>query len=399
MGGLFFLQAHAIALWFVPFSSILKEHGLGNLTPWAFATSAVAAFVSPMLAGTLADSHFSPNVVLRWLCTGMAVLLSLTFLAIERGWNQYLILVLIQLFQFCFAPSWGVASTLVLAQLRDPGRQFGPLRAWGTFGWMAAGPLVSLVLHADGSTLPGFVSAVCWAGVAAFTFFLPSVQPKEVAERVSGGSLFGLETFRLLRDPQHRALFLTAGLLSIPLAAFYPYTPMHLQELGIAQVSAAMSLAQVFEAVAMFAMAPILTAVRLRPLFVFAIFVAVLRYVLFGLNARWALITGILMHGICFTLFFIPAQIYVEKRIARELRFRAQALLTLLIGGFGNLFGYLGCGALHSLCSSGDRTDWPLYWGVLAASVCFVGAYFLAAYRSSGSSAGELVATKSTAGC
>ena len=352
-----------------------------------------------MLAGTLADRHFSPNVVLRWLCAGMAALLFLTFLAIERGWNQYLILVLIQMFQFCFAPSWGVASTLVLAQLSDPGRQFGPLRAWGTFGWMAAGPFVSLVLHADGSTLPGFASAACWAGVAVFTFFLPNVPPKKTLDRVSGGALFGLETFRLLRDPQHRALFLTAALLSIPLAAFYPYTPMHLQDLGIERVSAAMSLAQVFEAVAMFAMAPILTAFRLRPIFVSAIFAAVLRYVLFGLDSRWALISGILMHGICFTLFFIPAQIYIEKRVARDLRFRAQALLTLLIGGFGNLIGYLGCGALHSLCSSGGRTDWPLYWGVLAASLLCVWVYFLAAYRPGVSAAGELVATKSAAEC
>lgn len=399
MGGLFFLQAHAIALWFVPFSFVLKTHGLARLIPWAFATSAVAAFVSPMLAGTLADSHFSPNRVLRWLSTGMAVLLSATFLAIEHGWNQVLILVLIQLFQFCFAPSWGVASTLVLAQLPNPGRQFGPLRAWGTFGWMAAGLVVSLVMHADGSTLPGFASAVCWAGVAAFTFLLPDVPPRKVPLSVSGGALFGFETFRLLKDPQHRALFLTAGLLSIPLAAFYPYTPMHLQDLGVSKVSAAMSLAQIFEAIAMFAMAPILAAFRLRPLFVFAISIAVLRYALFALNTSWGLISGILLHGICFTLFFIPAQIYIEKRIARDLRFRAQALLTLLIGGFGNLIGYLGCGALHSVFTSDGQTNWPLYWGALAVSVVLVGVYFFAAYRPLRSHAGELVAVDSAAEC
>jgi MFS family permease len=93
------------------------------------------------------------------------------------------------------------------------------------------------------------------------------------------------------------------------------------------------------------------------------------------------LVAGVLLHGICFTLFFIPAQIYIEERIPREMRFRAQALMTLLISGFGNLLGYLGCGALRSLCEKGGQTRWGLYWSVLAVAVAAVGVYFRLAYR------------------
>ncbi len=393
---LFFLQAHAIALWFVPFSSVLKAHGLEHLTAWAFATGAVAAFISPMLTGALADRHLSATVILRGLALGMAALLFLTFWAVEHQWHSFAILGLVQLLQFCFAPGWGVTTMLVLAQLPDPGRQFGAVRVWGTFGWMAAGPLVSLVLQADGSTLCGFASAVAWLGVAGLTFGLPRVAPEAAKSPLNWKSLFGFETFVILRDPQHRALFLTAGLFSVPLAAFYPYTPMHLQDLGVQKTSVAMAMGQIFEAVSMYAMAPLLTRFRLRSLFIFAISVALLRYLLFASNTLSGVLVGILLHGICFSLFFIPAQIYIEHRISRELRFRAQALMTLLIGGFGNLFGCLGCGALRSVCTRNGITNWPMYWLVLAGAVALVGAYFLLAYRPRGAGAGELVAARTT---
>ena len=393
LSGLFFLQALAIALWFVPLSSVLKAQGMAPLIPWAFAAGAVASFISPMITGTLADRHLSANVILRGLALGMAFLLGLTYWAIERRWNPYLVLALIQLLQLCFAPGWGVTSMLVLAQLDDPARQFGSIRVWGTLGWISAGPLVSMMLRADGSTKTGFAAAIAWLGVAALTFVLPSVPPQATRTPLNWRTLFGVETFEILRDPQHRALFLSAGLLSIPLAAFYPYTPMHLQDLGIEATTLAMALGQVFEVVSMFAMGAMLTRFRLRSLCLFAITVAALRYLVFASNNITGVLIGILLHGICFTLFFIPAQIYIEQRIPKELRFRAQALMTLLITGFGNLFGYLGCGVLRSACTTALLTNWPLYWMTLAVGVVAVGAYFCLAYRAREESPGEVVST------
>lgn len=381
LGGLFFLQAHAIALWFVPFSSVLKQHGLADITAWAFASSGVAAFFSPMITGVLADRRMAPSFLLRLLALGMAALLGLTFLAIEKGWGPIWVLGLVQVLQFFSAPTWGLSSMLVLAQLQDPGRHFGPLRVWGTYGWMIAGFIVSMVLHADGSTLTGFAAAVAWLGVAGFTLLLPAGAPPPERRPFAWKEIFGLETFSLLRDSQHRAVFLGAGLLSIPLAAFYPYTPMHLQDLGVHGGSAVMSVGQVSEALSMYAVARLLTEVRLATLLNSAIAVAVLRYVLFATGSVWGVFAGVFLHGICFTLFFIPAQIYIEQRIAREMRFRAQALMTLLISGFGNLLGYLGCGALKSWCEGDGHTRWRLYWGVLAAAVAAVWAYFWQAYR------------------
>ena len=58
----------------------------------------------------------------------------------------------------------------------------------------------------------------------------------------------------LLKNPDHRVVFITVALFAIPLAGFYPYAPPHLRELGLQHTSAWMSLGQVTEIIAMFSL-------------------------------------------------------------------------------------------------------------------------------------------------
>lgn len=350
------------------------------MLPWAFAASAVAALISPMLTGTLADKHVSATILLRRLALCIAFFLTLTFWAIEHGWHPGWILALIQLQHLCSAPSWGLTTQLVLAKLPDPSREFGPLRVWATYGWMAGGLLVSWALSADSSTLSGFAAATTWIAVAAFTFLIPATKPSSPLASKSWRSLLGFETFALLKHPRHRCVFISAGLLSIPLAAFYPYAPLQMKELGLSHTSAWMSLGQITEALSMYLLAPLLSRLRLRTLFITGIVVGIFRYLLLATDAIPSVVLGVFLHGACFTLFFIPGQIYIERQVAPEMRYRAQALLTLLIGGFGNLFGYLGCGWLQSSCASASGNHWQLFWIILAGAVVVVGIYFIRTY-------------------
>ena len=57
---LFFLHAMAMGMWFVPLGPFLDAHGLQSLKPYAFATSGVSAFISPLIFGALADQQVSP---------------------------------------------------------------------------------------------------------------------------------------------------------------------------------------------------------------------------------------------------------------------------------------------------------------------------------------------------
>ena len=42
--GLLFIQGAALGMWFVPLSTVLDANGLDQIKPFAFATSALAAF-------------------------------------------------------------------------------------------------------------------------------------------------------------------------------------------------------------------------------------------------------------------------------------------------------------------------------------------------------------------
>src|SRR5690606_607596 len=80
---LFFIQGAALGMWFVPLSSVLDAHGLSHIRPYAFATSAIAAFIFPLIFGAMADRHASPVMVLRGLSIATAIGLMLTSATIK----------------------------------------------------------------------------------------------------------------------------------------------------------------------------------------------------------------------------------------------------------------------------------------------------------------------------
>jgi len=383
---LFFVQGAALGMWFVPLSTVLDAHGLHDVKPLAFAASAVAAFVSPLIFGAMADRHASPVLVLRWLTLASGLSMALASLAIQRRWGALPVLGLIQLYAFCSAPTWSIASTIVFARLADAQREFGPIRAMATLGWMGGAVLVS-VLGADASARAGFSGAIAWLLVGGLTWFLPVVEVPASAVALTWRQRFGLDALSLLKDRRHRVVFLTCALFNIPLAAFYPYAPPHLQDLGLHRVSAWMSLAQVTEIIAMFALGTLLGRGRLKWVFVAGLSFGVLRFALSALDSRAGLLAGVMLHGCSFTFVFITAQIYLEQRVDPAWRARAQALMSLMNGGLGALVGYLASGWWFKICTPGAATQWPVFWAGLSGAVVVVMAYFLMAYQSRGGAA------------
>jgi len=377
---LFFIQWMGLAAWTIPLTLVLQAHGLKSIQPYAFATSALAAFVSPLFFGAMADRHVAPTKVLRRLALATAAAITMACTAIQYHWPPLVVLGLIQIYALCVAPTSSLSTTIVMSQLAQPTRQFGPIRAMGTIGWMAGCWMISL-LQADDSTLAGFSSAFMWLGLALYSLRLPEVPPPESAQHLTLRQRLGLDALALLRQSDHRVVFLTAALFSIPLAAFYPFTPPHLAAVGMAHPAAWMSLAQTTEILAMFSLAFIITRVRLKWILVAGLGIGLLRYLLCAGNGKLWLLAGIVLHGASYTLFFTTAQIYVNERMAPEWRARAQALLTLMINGVGNFIGYLGTGWWYKACTPGMATNWPLFWCGLAGAIGVVTLYFLITYR------------------
>jgi len=380
---LFFIQGAALSMWFVPLSNVLDACGYHPIKPYAFAASALAAFISPLIFGAMADRHVAPVRVLRGLALATAAAMMLASTAIRHGWNPWLVLLLIQIHAICSAPTLSITATVIFARLADARMEFGPIRAMATLGWMTGCWLVS-ALGADASPLAGYSGSVMWLAVAAFTFLLPAIAVPKSVEELTLSQRLGWDALGLLRNRDHRAVFIISTLLCIPLAGFYPYAPPHLQALGFKHTSAWMSLGQVSEMIAMFSIGTLLLHWRLKWIFACGLGFSVLRFALSACNTQVCLLAGVALHGASFTLVFITAQIYLEKRVDAAWRARAQALLSLLNGGVGNLVGYLGTGWWLAACAQPGGTRWTLFWGGLAVAVFFVMAYFLVAYRGVG---------------
>jgi nucleoside transporter len=377
---LFFLQGAALGTWTVPLSTVLDAHGLSAIKPFAFATTALAAFVSPLIFGALADRQASPVIILRGLSVATAAAMILASTAIKLGWSPWLVLALIQLYALCSSPTFSITSTIVFARLADGQKEFGPIRAMATLGWMSGCWLVS-ALGADSSPLAGYSGAVIWVLAALFTFFLPELETPKSAQHLTWHERLGLDALTLLKNPNHRVVFITSALLCIPLAGFYPYAPPHLRQLGLLRTSAWMTLGQVTEIIAMFSLGALLLRWRLKWIVACGLGFGVVRFALSALNGRPWVLAGVLLHGCSYTLVIITAQIYLDQRVDATWRARAQALLALMTSGVGNLLGYLGTGWWFGACTRPSGTQWPLFWGGLAAAVALVMVYFLAAYH------------------
>jgi MFS family permease len=383
--GLLFLHGMAMAAWFVPMASILDEAGLQSIKPLAFAASALATMLSPLFFGAMADRSVPPLIVLRWVTLMTAVVASCVAIAIRGQFPALAIYALLQVQAIFASPTSSLAGSIVFASLGTAQGRFGTIRSLGTIGWMA-GCWTTSFLALDKTPNAFFLSAVLWCGLFAFTWMVPATKAKNLTGRdrpvkISLRERFGLDALSLLKDRNHRVVYVTSALLAIPFAAFYPYTPRQLTDLGFERISAWMSLGQVSEVLVLLIMASVMHRFGFKRVVCAGIFLGVLRYALFAVHEPSAVLFGIALHGIVFTLTYISAQIYLAERIEVGWQVRAQALLSLMSGGVGNLIGYLAAGAWLHWCNAPTGTNWPAYWGVLSLLVLAILVYFAISYH------------------
>jgi MFS family permease len=383
LAALFFVQMMAMGMWLVPLSRILEAHGYAGLRSYAYATSAVAAFVSPLVFGAMADRHASPVSVLRWLAIASAAAAGLSGWSVARGWHAPVVLGLIQIYSFVAVPTSSITSTIIFSRLKSSQRQFGPIRAVGTFGWMCGCWLIS-IMNVDASPFAPYAAGGIWIALAAFTNVLPSVAPP-LSARPTFRERMGWDALVLLKHHDHRVVFFTVALFSIPLAAFYPLAPLHLKQLGFVRTTAWMSCGQITEIVGMLCLAALFGRWRLKWIIAAGLAFGVIRFALAAMNKKWWVMAGVTLHGFSFTLCFITAQIYLNERVEAAWRARAQSLMSLMTSGVGNLLGYLGTGAWFNFnARNGGAPLWPTFWGGLSAAAACVLVFFLFAYHGAG---------------
>lgn len=379
---LFFLHAAAMAAYIVPLANVLRRYGIADrVIDFAFCTGGIAALISPMIAGSLADRRLAPERLLAGLCAGSALFLSLTFYAIEHRWGTTWVLGSMMVYALCSAPGFGLLTSIALSQLTDAQREFGPLRAWATWGWMVAGLGISHVLHADASPASGYGAAVIFMAEAAFCLRLRPSYPAVSGEPRRWRDFFGWDALQLLRHPDHRIIFLTSVIFSAILSSYYRYSVPHLEDLQVKSPVATMSVAQLCEGITMFALAALLTRFRLKWVLLAGLVLGVMRLGLMATNVSHLVILSVALHGPVFVLFYPVSQLYLEQRVDTRLRAQGQALLSLLNSGVGNLSGFILIGKWHSVCTTAGVVDWTRFWTPLSLGAAGLAVFFLVTYR------------------
>jgi len=380
--GLLFLHGMALGSWFVPLSSVLDDPRLNSIKPWAFAASALAAMLAPLFFGAMADRSVPPPKVLRGISIATAFSAALTAWSIQTGSALWVVwgFILVQSI-FC-SPSSSLVSSIVFKRLMGSQRQFGSIRALGTIGWMA-GCWTTSLLQLDSSPHSFYVSALLWLCLSAYTWMAPAeANLNGSSQHLTLKERFGFDALSLLSNPNHRVVFLTSALVAIPFAAFYPYTPPLLTSLNLTSISAWMSLGQVSEVLVLIGISAILYRWQTKWVVLVGIAFGVLRYVLYATGITWGVLLGLSLHGVAFTFTYISIQIYLAEKIQAQWRTRAQALLSFMTGGVGNLAGYLLTGGWMGLCGGRNEPNWTAFWLGLAASVLAVMIYFGFSYRA-----------------
>ena len=372
--------------WMPALTNILNAQGLGNWVAIAFVVPPLCALISPLVGGALADQRVAADRLFAWTSFLAAGALLAAFSALHAGWGPLWFVILLGVYAIFSGPSWGLLTTISLTHLPDGERQFPLVRLGATLGWMAAGGITSFVLHADTSPIAGYGSAVTRLLCGLAAFMLPFTPPLGIAS--SWQSRLGLNAFSLMTHRDHRVFFGVTALYSIPLAAFYMYGPELLSVLGDRHATATMTLAQITEIMAMLLVGSVMTRFRIKSVLLWALGLSVLR---FGMSAyagssgqiEWH-IAGIILHGMCFTFYFITAQVFLDRRVAPGLRGQAQGLLTMITSGIGPLVGAIFCGALRTRYVSEDGRGWEYFWGILAAVIALCFAIFAIFYRGLG---------------
>lgn len=379
----FFLHGMTPGLWVPALTNILNARGLGAWVPAAFMVPPLCALVSPLIGGALADQRLSADRLFAWSALICAVLLAAAFWALAAGWHPLWFISLLGGYSLFAGPGWGLLATISLTHLTHGERSFPLVRVGATVGWVAGGVLTGYVLALDTSPWAGQLSAGVRLAGGLLGFLLPHTPP--LGQAGTWRSRLGFDAFGLLgrRDPC--VFFLVTMLFSIPLSALYMYGPEFLKALGDPHPTGTMTVAQILEIGAMVAVGAVMARFRVKTVLLWALGLSVVRYgmsAVAGVNGviGWH-VAGVALHGVCYTFYFITAQVFLDRRVDPGLKGQAQGLLVMVSSGLGPLLGAWLCGWLRAACVTADGRGWDIFWLVLAGMIAACFAVFAAFYQ------------------
>ena len=222
-----FLQFFSWGGWFVTLGTYLgqKLQGAGGQIGMAFSTQSWGAIIASFIVGLIADRYFNAERILGVLHLVGAVLMYMMYQAQDfSGFYPFVLAYMI-----VYMPTLALVNSVSFSQMKDPSKEFGKVRVWGTIGWIVAGLVISYIFSwdsqqgiAEGMMRNTFMlSAIASVLLGIFSFTLPKTPPKASGEAASLTEALGLDALSLLKSRSFLVFFLSSVLICIPLAFYY----------------------------------------------------------------------------------------------------------------------------------------------------------------------------------
>lgn len=401
LSGMMFLQFFIWGAWFVTLGTYLGSIDFsGSQIGYTYLMNNIAAILSPFFVGMIADRYFNSEKVMAALhiIGGVVIFFSSTLTSAAP------LIAGLLLYNLCYMPTLALVNAVSFNQMENPDAQFPKVRVWGTIGWIVAGLVITFIQfnfyeNVEASAVPMKMAAIASIVMGLYSLTLPPTPPKNVGKEVSIGDILGVKALRLMKERSFLIFIISSLLICIPLAFYYNFTNLFLNDIGMTGVAGKQTMGQMSEVLFMILMPWFFVRLGVKKMLLVGMLAWVLRYVFFAsgdLGAGvWMLYGGIILHGICYDFFFVTGQIYVDKKADREIRASAQGFIALITYGVGIGIGSVLSGQIVDWFTTNEVKDWTAIWWVPAIFAAAVALLFALTFQDK--TADEAVASQEAA--
>jgi nucleoside transporter len=287
-------------------------------------------------------------------------------------------------------PTLALVNAVSFHQMESPDAQFPRVRVWGTIGWIAAGLAITFIQFnffsdIEKSSMPMKMAAIASIVLGIYSFTLPNAPPQNVGKEVTAGEVLGVKALRLMRERAFLVFVICSLLISIPLAFYYNFTNLFLNDLGMQGVAGKQSMGQMSEVIFMVLMPFFFVRLGVKKMLLVGMLAWVARYAFFANGhlgaSAWMLYAGILLHGVCYDFFFVTGQIYTDRKASRDIRASAQGFIALITYGVGIGLGSLVSGFVVDAFTVNGVKNWQTIWYIPCAFAAVIALFFALAFR------------------
>ena len=198
---LFFLEFFIWGAWFVTMGTFLSQEfsASGGQLAMAYETQSIGAIIAPFIIGLIADRYFEAQKIL-----GILHLLGGILLFVAASAESFtLFYPYIFIYMLLYMPTLALANSVAFYQMKNPTKEFAPIRVFGSIGWIIAGLSIGYFSWEGKAILQNtfYMASVASILIGLFSFTLPNTPPKANREKkITLREILGLDALAMLKD-------------------------------------------------------------------------------------------------------------------------------------------------------------------------------------------------------